>query len=31
MPAKPVYDGLIAANGRLYISLANGQILCLGE
>jgi outer membrane protein assembly factor BamB len=31
IPAKPVYDGLIAANGRLYISLANGQILCLGE
>ena len=30
LPAPPVFDGLSAAQGRLYISLANGRILCLG-
>jgi hypothetical protein len=25
-----VYDGMAAAQGRLFISLQNGEILCLG-
>jgi hypothetical protein len=25
----PVWDGMAAANGRLYIALANGDVLCL--
>ena len=28
LPAPPVWDGLAAAGGRLYISLQNGTILC---
>ena len=31
LPAKPVYDGLIAANGKLYISLTNGNLVCFEE
>ncbi|MBT7302861.1 MAG: PQQ-binding-like beta-propeller repeat protein [Victivallales bacterium] len=27
----PVFDGLIAANGRLYISQANGTVACLAS
>ena len=27
----PVWDGMIAANGRLYLSLKNGSILCMGK
>jgi hypothetical protein len=30
LPALPVHDGLAAARGRLYISLADGSLLCLG-
>jgi len=30
IPAIPVWDGMIAVNGRLYISLKNGAILCMG-
>lgn len=30
LDAPPVFDGLIAANGRLYLSLENGTILCMG-
>jgi hypothetical protein len=30
LEAPPVFDGLIAANGRLYLSLENGIILCMG-
>ena len=29
--SPPVYDGLIAASGRLYVSLEDGRVLCLGE
>lgn len=25
----PVFDGMAAANGRLYLSMKNGQVLCL--
>ena len=28
--APPVFDGLIAAEGRLYLSLADGRVVCLG-
>jgi len=31
LPAPPVFDGLSAAGGRLYLSLTNGRILCLGR
>lgn len=29
LPAMPVWDGMAAANGNLYLALANGQVLCL--
>jgi len=31
LPASPVYDGMSAAGGRLYISLQNGDVVCWGE
>jgi len=31
LDAPPVFDGLIAANGRLYLSLENGTVLCMGK
>ncbi|HEX7897575.1 MAG TPA: PQQ-binding-like beta-propeller repeat protein [Planctomycetota bacterium] len=27
---KPVWDGVAAANGRLYVSTADGRLICLG-
>ena len=27
----PVFDGLIAAHGRLYLSTLSGEVLCLGD
>jgi hypothetical protein len=30
LPASPVWDGMAVAYGRLYISLENGQVACLG-
>ena len=30
LDAPPVFDGLIAANGQLYLSLKNGTVLCMG-
>ena len=30
LDAPPVFDGLIAANGQLYLSLENGTVLCMG-
>jgi len=27
----PVFDGMAAANGRLYLAMKNGQVLCLGQ
>lgn len=29
LPAAPVWDGMIAAAGNLYLALADGQVLCL--
>jgi hypothetical protein len=29
LPAMPVWDGMAAAAGNLYLTLANGQVLCL--
>jgi outer membrane protein assembly factor BamB len=31
LDAAPAFDGLAAANGRLYLSMLNGQVVCLGE
>jgi len=31
LDSLPVWDGLIAANGRLYASTAAGQVICLGQ
>jgi hypothetical protein len=31
LEAPPVFDGLIAANEQLYLSLENGTILCIGS
>jgi hypothetical protein len=31
LPAPPVWDGMAAIEGRLIISLMNGQVLCLRE
>jgi len=31
LESLPVYDGLIAANRRLYISMKNGRVLCFRE
>jgi len=28
LPAAPVFDGMIAANARLYITLQNGEVAC---
>ena len=29
LDSLPVFDGMAAANGRLYLSMKNGQVLCL--
>ena len=29
LPSLPVWDGLIAANGRLYMTTADGKVMCL--
>ena len=31
LPSPPVWDGMAVANGRLFIALQNGRILCLGK
>ena len=31
LSSPPVFDGLIAANGRLYLCTIDGQVSCLGE
>ncbi len=31
LEAPPVFDGMAAANGRLYMALANGELVCFGE
>ena len=30
LDAAPAYDGMAIAGGRLYLSLTDGKILCLG-
>jgi hypothetical protein len=30
LDALPVYDGLIATAGRLYVSLKHGRVVCFG-
>jgi len=30
LSSPPVYDGMAAARGRLYIALTNGSVVCLG-
>ena len=29
LPSIPVFDGLIAANSRLYVSMKNGAVVCM--
>ena len=31
LDAEPVFDGMAAAYGKLYLSLKNGTVLCLGD
>jgi len=31
LDCPPVFDGMIAANGRLYISTCDGRFLCMGK
>jgi hypothetical protein len=31
LDAPPVFDGLIAAGGRLFLCTTNGYVVCLGE
>jgi len=31
LPAPPVFDGMAAANARLYIALMDGSVVCLGK
>jgi len=31
LPSAPAYDGMAAANGRVYLSLKNGSIVCYGK
>jgi outer membrane protein assembly factor BamB len=31
LEAPPVFDGLIAVGDRLYVSLTNGRVLCMGK
>ena len=29
LDSSPIFDGIAAANGRLYLSMENGQVLCM--
>jgi hypothetical protein len=31
LPALPTWDGMAAANGRLYLTTTDGRVLCYGE
>lgn len=31
MDSRPVFDGIIAAGGRLYISTRDGRVACMGK
>ena len=30
MPSAPVFDGMIAAGGQVYVSTVDGKVVCLG-
>jgi hypothetical protein len=30
LPSVPIYDGLAAAYGKLFVALADGNVVCLG-
>jgi hypothetical protein len=31
LPSAPVFDGMIAASGKLYLATADGRVLCMGK
>ncbi len=31
LPSAPVFDGMIAAGGRLYLATTDGRLLCMGK
>jgi outer membrane protein assembly factor BamB len=31
LESEPVFDGLIASGGRLYLATRDGRVLCMGE
>jgi hypothetical protein len=31
LDTQPVFDGMAAAGGRLYLSTINGAVVCIGE
>jgi hypothetical protein len=31
LDSQPVFDGMAAASGRVYISMINGEVICLGD
>jgi len=31
LESPPVFDGMIAADGRLYISTIDGRLICMGK
>jgi hypothetical protein len=31
LPSPPVFDGMIATAGRLYLTTADGRVLCMGK
>ena len=31
LPAPPVWDGMAVAQGKLYLSLSDGQVVCYGD
>jgi hypothetical protein len=31
LAAPPIWNGIAAASGRLYVALKNGQVVCLAD
>jgi len=31
LDSPPVFDGMAAANGRLYLATMNGRVMCMGR
>ena len=31
LPASPVWDGMAAANGKLYLTMSDGKLLCFDK